>query len=59
MIQQYLTTGVVDELEIAVAPVLCGGGRRLFVNPREPGSHFRGDRVLDGTTATHLRYVRQ
>jgi dihydrofolate reductase len=59
VIQQYLNLGVVDELEIALAPVMFGGGRRLFENLREPGPLFRIDRVLDGPAATHLRYVRQ
>jgi dihydrofolate reductase len=64
VIQQYLNLGVVDELEIALAPVLFGGGRRLFENlrvenPGELGPQFRIDRVLDGPAATHLRYVRQ
>ena len=58
VIQQYLTMGVIEELEIALSPVLFGGGRRLFENLREPGSQFRIDRVLDGPAATHLRYVR-
>ena len=59
VIQQYLNLGVVDELEIALVPVLFGGGRRLFENLREPGPQFRIDRILDGPAATHLRYVRQ
>lgn len=59
VIQQYLNLGAVDELEIALAPVLFGGGRRLFENLREPAPRFRIDRVLDGPSATHLRYVRQ
>lgn len=59
VIQQYLNLGVIDELEIALAPVLFGGGRRLFENLREPGTQFRIDKVLDGPAATHLRYVRQ
>jgi dihydrofolate reductase len=59
VIQQYLNLGVVDELEIALAPVLSGGGRRLFENLREPGPKFRIDSVINGTDATHLRYVRQ
>jgi dihydrofolate reductase len=59
VIQQYLNLGVVDELEIALAPVLFGSGRRLFENLHEPGPAFRIDRVLDGPAATHLRYVRQ
>lgn len=58
-IQQYLGLGVVDELEIALAPVLFGGGRRLFENLQESVQQFRIDRVLDGSAATHLRYVRQ
>jgi dihydrofolate reductase len=58
VIQQYLNMRVVDELEIALAPVLFGGGRRLFENLREPQPRFRIDRVVDTPTATHLRYVR-
>lgn len=59
VIQQYLNLGAVDELEIAVAPVLFGGGRRLFESLREPLPRFRIDKVLDGPAATHVRYVRQ
>ena len=59
VIQQYLNLGVVDELEIALAPVLFGSGRRLFENLREPAPRWRIDRVLDGPAATHLRYVRE
>src|SRR5690349_18121702 len=58
VIQQYLNLGVVDELEIALAPVLFGGGRRLFENLREPGPQFRIAEVLDGPAAIHVRYVR-
>ena len=58
-IQQYLNLGVVEELEIAVAPVLFGGGRRLFENVHEPVPRFRIDRVVDSPAATHLRYVRE
>jgi dihydrofolate reductase len=59
VIQQYLNLGVIEELEIALAPVLIGAGRRLFENLREPGPEFRIDRVVDGPAATHLRYVRK
>ena len=58
VIQQYLNMGVIDELEIALAPVLFGGGRRLFEHLREPLPRFRIDRVLAGPAATHLKYVR-
>ena len=59
VIQQYLNLRVIDELEITLAPVLFGGGRRLFENLREPAPQFRIDKVLDDPAATHLRYVRE
>ena len=59
VIQQYLNLGVIDELEIALVPVLFGGGRRLFENLRDPGPQLRIDRVINDPAATHLRYVRQ
>ena len=59
VIQQYVNLGVIDELEIAMAPVLFGGGRRLFENLREPAPQFRIDKVLEGSAATHVRYVRE
>jgi dihydrofolate reductase len=29
-IRQYLQTGLVDELHLAIVPILLGGGERLF-----------------------------
>jgi dihydrofolate reductase len=58
VIQQYLNLGVIDEFEIALAPVLFGGGRRLFENVRDPLPQFAIDRVLAGPQSTHIRYVR-
>ena len=59
VIQQYLNLDAVDELEIALAPVLFGSGRRLFENLVEPAPRYRIESVLPGPAATHLRYVRQ
>ena len=59
VIQQYLNLGAVDELEIALVPVLFGGGRRLIENLREPLPQCRIDRVIDTSAAAHIRYVRQ
>ena len=58
VIQQYLNLGLVDEMEIALAPALFGSGRRLFENLRDPGPQFRIETVLAGPDATHVRYVR-
>lgn len=57
LIQQYLNMGVIDELEIALVPVLFGSGRRLFENLIEPVPRFRFDRVFDSPPATLLRYL--
>lgn len=59
VVQQYPSMAVVDEMEIALAPVLFGSGRRLFENLGEAALHFRIEKVLDGKAATHLRYVRE
>lgn len=59
VVQQYLNLGVVDELEIALVPILFGSGRRLFEQLTEPMPNFRVDRVLNTPAATHLRYVRE
>lgn len=59
VIQQYLKMGVIEELEIALAPILFGNGRRLFEDLHDPLPQFRIDTVLNAPDATHLRYVRQ
>ena len=50
---------VIEDAEIALAPVLFCGGRRLFGNLREGVPQFRIDKILDSPIATHLRYVRE
>lgn len=57
VLQQYLSLGVVEELEIALSPVIFGAGRRLLENLREPVPRFRIDSVVHGPDATHLRLV--
>ena len=58
VIQQYLSKGVIDELEIALAPVLFCGGRRLFENISDIVPSYKIDKVLHTPLATHLRYIR-
>lgn len=57
VIQQYLNAGLVDELALDVAPVVFGGGRRLFDGVNPDTFRFRIDSVLHSPLVTHLRYV--
>lgn len=59
VIRQYLNLGAIEELDVALAPVVCGRGRRPFENLRDPLPRFRIDRVLAVPAATHIRYLRE
>lgn len=55
-IQQFLRSGLLDELSLHVLPVLMGQGLRLF--DRLDPQHIELERihVIDGPNATHLKY---
>lgn len=53
--QQALTTGAVDELRLHIAPVLLGGGTRLFPDGVDR-VELRSIRVVDTKLATHVVY---
>jgi len=52
-VQQYLAAGLLDELQIHVAPLLLGDGVRLFDDAR---GGLELERVIASPTVTHLRY---
>jgi len=52
--QQYLRAGLVDTLQVHVAPVLLGSGARLLEGVSGPALEI--DRVVASPTVTHLRY---
>ncbi len=55
--QQYMKAGLLDELQIHIAPVLLGDGVRLFED--HLGSERRRiecTRVIESPAVTHLRY---
>ena len=54
--QQYLRAGLVDELQIHVAPVLLGGGMRLFGELDAAPVGLEITRVVASPAVTHLRY---
>ena len=53
-IQQSLAAGLLDELELHVAPVLLGDGTRLLENVGEP--RLEPVAVSGSPAATHIRY---
>jgi dihydrofolate reductase len=54
--QQYLDAGLLDELQIHLAPVLLGGGVRLFEDLDPERVRFEPTRVIHSPAVTHLRY---
>src|SRR6516165_978110 len=61
LLRQVLAAGLLDELELHVAPVLLGDGMRLFdaglgLDIRE-GIELRPSRVVDTSEVTHIRYA--
>jgi len=55
VVQQYLRAGILDELQVHVAPVLLGDGVSLFGDLDAP-IRLEADRVLDSPQAVHIRY---
>ncbi len=53
--QQALQAGLLDEIQLSVAPMLLGGGVRLFDHIGGPVRLEKID-VLDAPGVTHLRY---
>ena len=55
VVQQAIAAGLLDQLQVHVAPVFLGGGVRLFDGiAADVGLQI--DRVVDSPTVTHLRY---
>jgi len=55
VINQYLAAGVVDELELHVAPLILEGGARLFEGVG-PSLKLEQVRAIEGPGVTHLKY---
>ena len=54
--QQYLAAGLIDEMEIAIVPVMLGGGTRLFENLGDPGLELSQVQAVEAPGVVHLKY---
>lgn len=55
-INQYLAAGLVDEINISIAPRFLGGGARLFDNLGSSLPRLEQTRVVDAPGVSHVRY---
>ena len=58
-IQQYLRAGLVDELHVAIAPILLGSGERLFDNLAGGPEGFQCAEFVGSPSVAHARFTRR
>jgi len=56
VVQQYLEAGLLEELQVNLAPVFLGGGTRLFDAGRASLPGLEIVRVVEAPRVTHLTY---
>jgi len=56
VIRQYLAAGLLDELELHIAPVLLGDGERLFEDLGAAMIELEQIRAVEAPGVTHLKY---
>ncbi len=57
-VRQYLLAGAIDELHLAMSPILLGRGEALFEGIDLPGLGYRVTEVVPTALATHLVLIR-
>ena len=56
VIQQGLRAGLIDQMQIHLAPIVLGGGIRLFDGLDEAGIELEKTGVIDSPAVTHLTF---
>jgi dihydrofolate reductase len=58
-IQQYMRAGLVDEMHVAIVPVLLGSGERLFDHVDGAMATYRCVELVSSTSVIHARFERR
>jgi dihydrofolate reductase len=56
VVNQYLAAGLVDEIDISVAPLVLGAGERLFAGLDRGTLKLKQIRAVDAPDVTHIKY---
>jgi dihydrofolate reductase len=56
VVNQYLAAGLVDEIDISIAPVILGSGERLFEGLERGSLELEQVRAVDAPDVTHVKY---
>jgi dihydrofolate reductase len=57
-VRQYLQAGLVDELHVAIVPVLLGAGERLFEDLAGVAGSYECSELVSSPFVSHVRLVR-
>ena len=55
-VNQYLAAGLVDEIDVSIAPLILGSGERLFEGVGRGALKLRQIRAVDAPGVTHIKY---
>ena len=56
VVNQYLAAGLVDEIDVSIAPLILGAGERLFVGVDHGALKLNQIRAVDAPGVTHIKY---
>jgi dihydrofolate reductase len=56
VINQYLAAGLVDEIDLSIAPLILGSGERLFEGVAGGSLELSQIRAVDAPGVTHVKY---
>ncbi len=57
VVNQYLAARLVDEIDVSIAPVILGGGERLFAGLAPDSLRLEQIRAVDAPGVTHIKYA--